>query len=182
MRLSARSVRGGRRTAVKRILCLGLVLVSLIAVAAFGQVPAPTGEVVLKMTGAIALRNAEGVFTFDLDMLKALPFVAYMVTDPWLGDQVYGGVRLADLLSYVGIPADAKRVVIVASDAKEFPIAMKDALYYPILIAFTSDGNPIKASKGGPLKLVYPYQIEGMEALYAPEQWSWYVIEIRVEF
>ncbi len=167
---------------MKRILGLGVVIVSLVAVAAFGQIPAPTGDIVLKLTGAVALQNTEGGFAFDLDMLKALPFVAYMVTDPWLGDQVYGGVRLADLLAYVGVPADAKTVVIVASDEKEFPVAMKDALYYPILIAYTSDGNPIKASKGGPLKLVYPYQIEGMEALYAPEQWSWYVIEIRVDF
>lgn len=167
---------------MKRLASLGLLIVGLLGVVAFGQVPAPTGDVVLTLSGAIALRTEAGVFQFDLEMLKALPFVAYEVEDPWLGTQVYGGVRLADLLAYVGIPADAKQVVIVASDAKEFPVAVKDALYYPILIAYTSDGNPIKASKGGPLKLVYPYQIAGMEELYAPEQWSWYVIEIRVDF
>jgi hypothetical protein len=167
---------------VKRIACLALLVVGLLGVVVFGQVPVPTGEVALTMSGAIALRTDTGTFQFDMDMLKALPFVAYEVEDPWMGVQVYGGVRLVDLLDYVGIPAGAKRAVIVASDEMEFPVEIKDALYYPILIAYTSDGNAIKASAGGPLKLVFPYQIVGMEQLYSPDLWSWYVVEIRVEY
>ncbi len=167
---------------MKRVLSMGVVAALVAGVFAMGQVPTPAGDVVLTLSGSIALRNADEVFQFDLDMLKALPFVAYEVEDPWLGTQVYGGVDLSSLLHYVGIPAAAKRAVIVASDAKEFPVEIKDALYYPILIAYSSGGERIRASRGGPLKLVFPYQIEGVEDLYAPEMWSWFVVEIRIEY
>jgi hypothetical protein len=183
-----RNERGGRRTKVKRTLCLGLLIVALMGVAALGTGPTPIGPVALTMSGTIALHNdidimkGAGVFRFDLDMVKALPYLAYTVTDPWMGEKLYGGVLLSDLLKYVGIPADAKRAVIIASDGKEFVVQIKDAFAYPILIAYSANDKVIKASSGGPLKLVFPYQIAGVEQLYAPEQWSWYVIGIRVEY
>jgi hypothetical protein len=173
---------------VKRKLCLGVLLVALLGVAAWATGTVPTGPVVLTMSGTIALHNnvnilnGAGVFQFDMDMLKGLPFTSYTVTDPWMGEKLYGGVLLSDLLKYVGIPADAKLAVVVASDAKEFVVKIADAYQYPILIAYSANDKVIKASSGGPLKLVFPYQIEGVEALYPAEQWSWYVIEIRVEF
>lgn len=160
------------------------LVVALVAVGSVGKdVPVPTGTVVLTITGTVALTNGEAGFSFDLAMLQALPKVAYKVTDPWLGDQVYAGVELKTLLEYVGIPAGATRAVIIASDLKEFPVLIRDANYYPILIAYASDDQPIKKSKGGPLKLVYPYGIYSeIEDLYAPEQWSWFVVAIRVEY
>lgn len=162
---------------------LCLLVVGLLGTVAFAQsCPAPMGDVVLTMSGAIALENENGVLEFDMAMLQALPYTEYEVEDPWLGTQVYGGVELGILLDYVGIPADAARIVTVASDGLEVVIEAKDALYYPILIAFMSDGDEIISSMGGPIKLAFPYQIEGVEDLYAPEVWSWFVVEVRVEY
>ena len=166
----------------KVLLCV--LMIGLIAVSAWGkEVPVPAGEVVLTVSGAIALANNGDVFEFDIDMLKALPYVAYTVEDPWMGEQAYGGVTLKALLDYVGIPAGASTVVTIASDDNEVPVAIRDALYYPILLVYTLDGDDLPASLGGPVKLAFPYDSdpETIE-LYDENQWNWYVVEIRVEY
>ncbi len=188
MRLAMKSVRGGKEEYVKRMLCVGVVLVALVSLAASAGPWVRTGDVVLTISGPIFLMNtwdearSAGVCQLDLDMLKALPATTYTVTDPWLGEKKYTGVLLSDLLKWVAIDVFAQKAVVVASDAKEFVVEIKDANQYPIMIAYASNDKVIKASSGGPLKLVFPYQIEGVEALYAPEQWSWYVVEIRVDY
>ena len=162
---------------------LCLLVVGILGTVALAQgCPVPTGDVVLTLSGAIALENEDGVLELDMAMLEALPYTDYEVEDPWLGTQVYGGVELGVLLDYVGIPADTARIVTVASDGLEVVIEAKDALYYPILLAFMSDGDEIISSMGGPIKLAFPYQIEGVEELYPPEVWSWFVVEVRVEY
>lgn len=172
---------------MKRMLCLGVLLVALVVPAAWATSWAPAGDVVLTISGPVTLMNAydetrgAGVSQFDIDMLKSLPATTYTVTDPWLGEKKYTGVLLSELLAWVAAPLDAKQVVIVASDGMEFVVQVADAAAYPIMIAYASNDKVIKAGSGGPLKLVYPYQIEGVETLYAPEQWAWFVIEIRVE-
>lgn len=173
---------------MKRTLCLSVLLVALVSAAVWATGMVPTGEVALTISGPMVLMNrwneaaGAGVFDFDLDMLKALPATTYTVTDPWLGEKTYTGVLLSELLDWVAVPLDAQQVVVVASDGMEFVVQIKDADQYPIIIAYASKDKAIKASSGGPLKLVFPYQIAGVEQLYAPEQWSWYVIGIRVEY
>jgi len=49
------------------------------------------------------------------------------------------------------------------------------------MIAYASNDKVIKASSGGPLKLVFHTRSRCGGAV-RPEQWSWYVIEIRVEY
>lgn len=172
---------------MKRALCLGVLWVALAVSAAWATGMVPEGDVVLTVSGPIFLMNrwdeaAGGVFDFDMAMVQALPATTYTVTDPWLGEKTYTGVRLSDLLSWLGADLYAKQVVLVASDAMEFTVQIKDAQDYPIIVAYASNNKTIKAGSGGPLKLAYPYQIEGVEALYPPENWAWYVIGIRVEY
>jgi len=145
---------------VLRVLLCVLVL-GLLTVGVLGkEVPTPAGDVVLTVSGVIALTNDGDTFKLDMDMLKALPYLAYEVDDPWMGTQTYGGVELRTLLDYVGIPAGASRVVMVCSDEAEFAV-----------------------SQGGPIKLVYPYNsYPEIQDLYDENQWAWYVVEIRVEY
>jgi hypothetical protein len=171
---------------VKRVLCLGVLLAALLGATAWAAWE-PTGDIALTVTGPMFLMNVwdatagAGVCQMDMDMLKALPVTTYTVTDPWLGEKTYTGVRLSDLLSWIAVPLDATQVVIVASDGMEFTIQIKDANAYPIMIAYASNNKAIKAGSGGPLKLVFPYQIAGVEDLYSPDSWAWYVIQIDVK-
>jgi len=93
------------------VLVLGLLVVSVVG----KDVPTPAGDVVLTVSGVIALTNDGDTFKLDMDMLKTLPYLAYEVEDPWMGTQIYGGVELRTLLDYVGIPAGASKVVMVCS-------------------------------------------------------------------
>ena len=173
---------------MKRTLCLGVLLAALVGATVWATGMVPTGDVALTISGPLFLTNkwddasSAAVFQFDTDMLKALPATTYTVTDPWLGEKTYTGVRLSDLLKWIAVDQYAVKVVIVCSDAAEFVIQIKDAAQYPIMIAYASNSKVIKAGSGGPLKVVYPYQIEGVEALYGPDNWAWYVVGIRVEY
>ena len=166
---------------MKRTLCLGVLLAALVGATVWATGMVPTGDVALTISGPLFLTNkwdvqtnsAAAIFQFDTDMLKALPATTYKVTDPWLGDKTYTGVRLSDLLAWVGVDHYATKVVVVASDGMEFTVQIQDANTYPIMIAYASNNKVIKAGSGGPLKLVYPYQIDGVEALYSPDAWAW---------
>lgn len=162
-----------------------MMLVGLLAVVAIAKdAPMPMGDVVLTVTGTHALtNNGSGDFAMDEAMLRALPQVKYFVVDPWMGDNTYGGVLLSTLLEYVGFPLGAEQVVLVASDEKEFAIKIADALTYPILLVMDDADGPLIAALGGPVKIAYPYDAyPGVEALYPPELWAWYVIELRIEY
>lgn len=167
-----------------RLLVL-MMMVGVLAISAVGKtVPMPTGDVVLTVSGAVALvNNGQGVFAMDDAMLRALPQVKYFVADPWMGDNTYGGVLLSTVLEYVGFPLGADQVVLVASDEKEFAIKIADALAYPILLVMDDADGALIAALGGPIKIAYPYNAyPGVEELYPPEQWAWYVIELRIEY
>jgi len=161
-----------------------VLMVGLMGISAIGKdAPQPAGDVILTVSGAIALTNGDGVFAMDDAMLRALPMVEYFVEDPWMGDNTYGGVLLSTLLEYVGFPSGAEQVVLVCSDAAEFAIDIADALAYPILLAMEADGDAIASSIGGPIKVAYPYNsYPSLEDVYPPENWAWYVIEVRVEY
>ncbi len=172
---------------MKRLLCLGVLLVGLLSAAAWAG-GVPTGDVVLTISGPLFLSNryddtrGAAVFEFDMDMLKELPVTTYTVTDPWLGEKTYTGVTLADLLGWVGVDYYATKVTVIASDGMSAPVDTKDAATWPIMIAYASNNKAIKASSGGPLKLVFPYQIAGVEDKYIPDSWMWFVVELSVGY
>ena len=161
-----------------------LLTIGLLAVAASAKdAPQPAGDVMLTVSGAIALTNGDGVFAMDEAMLRALPTVTYFVTDPWMGGSTYSGVLISTLLEYVGFPLGAEQVVLVASDEKEFVIKVADVLAYPILLVMDGDGEALVESLGGPVKVAYPYDAyPGLEEMYPPENWTWWVIGVRVEY
>lgn len=161
------------------MLMVGVLAVSVAA----KDVPQPTGDVILTITGAVALTNVDGGFAMDEAMLRALPQVEYFVTDPWMGDNTYGGVLLSTVLEYVGFPLGAELVVTVASDDKEVPVKIADMLAYPILLVMDDADGALISALGGPVKLAFPYNAyPGLEDLYTPEAWNWYVVELRIEY
>ncbi len=165
-------------------LFVALLVVGLFAVAGIAKdIPVPAGDTILTITGSIALTNSDGTFAFDEAMLRALPAIEYFVVDPWMGDATYGGVLLSTVLEYVGFPLGADKVVLVASDAKEFEIRIADLLVYPIILVLDVDGDALIESLGGPVKVAYPYTAyPAIEEVYPPENWAWYVIEVRIEY
>ncbi|MCK5828118.1 hypothetical protein KAH43_06280, partial [Candidatus Bipolaricaulota bacterium] len=80
-------------------------------------------------------------------------------------------------------PLGATQVVIVSSDEQEFVIKIADALTYPILLVLDDADGALMEALGGPVKIAYPYAAyPSIEEIYPPENWPWYVIEVRVEY
>lgn len=160
------------------MLMVGVLAVSVAA----KDVPQPTGDVILTITGC-ALTNIEGGFAMDEAMLRALPQVKYFVIDPWMGDNTYGGVLLSTVLEYVGFPLGAEQVVTVASDDKEVSVKIADMLAYPILLVMDDADGALISALGGPIKLAFPYDAyPGLEEIYNPDAWNWFVGELRIEY
>lgn len=141
-------------------------------------------SVALTVKGVIALRDEKGEYAFTMEELEALPQTTYFVTDPYLGDKTYRGVAISEILKFVGVPANTKNVVIVASDGMEISLEYSDVIEYPIILAYATVSNEkvraIPASQGGPVKLVFPIE-EHPDLLEKYPEWSWWVVEIRVE-
>ncbi|MDX2102518.1 MAG: molybdopterin-dependent oxidoreductase [Alphaproteobacteria bacterium] len=113
--------------------------------------PAATGPIILNITGAIALPQAE----FDLAGLEGLGVTRLTTRNPFLtGVQEFDGVLLSRVLERVG--ASGTRLVARALDGYQADIPVADARRFPVLIATRRNGAPMRVRDKGPLWIIYP--------------------------
>ena len=118
---------------------------------------APSGKVVLTVTGQIGVRNTPDAAQFDMAMLEKLPQTSFQTRTPWYPEpRKFTGVRLRDLLAALGakgrtsVSAEALndyRAVIPAEDWNE----------HEVLIAWLLDDAPMLVRDKGPLVIMYPF-------------------------
>jgi hypothetical protein len=121
-------------------------------------VPAPSGEVVLTITGDIANFNEGESLVFDMETLESVGLVRYTVSDPWQQkDVTYTGVLLSDLLAVADLQQGATAVNVVALNdyAAEVPIAESEE--WPILLATRADDEYMDVDNSGPTRIIFPY-------------------------
>jgi hypothetical protein len=137
---------------------------------------APSGDVVLTVTGAINTYNAGDSYQFDMETFKSLPYTTISTPDPHLETTIeYGGVLLTDLLEKVSAES-AATVTIVAKDGYSATVKVSD-LHTGILLAYTADGEDIPEKTGGPIKIIFS---EEAQTLYGPEAWAWWVTTVEI--
>lgn len=118
--------------------------------------PAPTGKVVLTVTGNITKPNAGQQAVFDLKMIEALPQHSFTTRTPWYSTPVkFTGPKLADVLAAVG--AQGKEIQAVAINNYQITIPMSDAQRYPVVMAWKINDQPIPVRAKGPLFIAFPY-------------------------
>jgi hypothetical protein len=121
-----------------------------------GALAAPTGKVILEITGQIGEGNAPGLARFDRAMLEALGPVELRTATAWTeGEHVYRGVPLRALLDHVGAVGD--RLHAVALNEYEVIIPLDDPAAAAALLAFEQDGQPMRIKDKGPLWIVFPW-------------------------
>lgn len=143
--------------------------------------PAPEGDVVLTVTGAIGRTNADGEARFDLDMLRALPATTYETSTIWTdGTHVFEGVLLGELLAAVAGGGEAVRATALNDYAITIPLGEGDE--ETALIAYHLNGEEMSVRNKGPLWVVYPYDSDPdfrTETVYAKSIWQLHRLEIR---
>ncbi|GMG81492.1 molybdopterin-dependent oxidoreductase [Paralimibaculum aggregatum] len=147
---------------------------ALPAAMAAEPLPSPAGPVLLTVTGAIAVQNAEGAARFDLAMLEALPQTRFRTSTIWTdGEVAFTGVALADLLARLGVGAGMLRAVAINDYKIDIPVS--DAVEGGPMIAYRIDGETMSVRQKGPLWVVYPYDSKAeyrSEIIYARSIWQ----------
>jgi hypothetical protein len=135
---------------------------------------APSGEVVLTVTGAIDRTNADGAAQFDLAMLQALDPITVNTSTIWTdGPQEFVGVSLARLMQEVG----AHGTMIAASALNDYTVQvpMTDAVEGGAVLAYKANGTELSVRDKGPLWVIYPYDSSKdyqTEVIYARSIWQ----------
>jgi hypothetical protein len=171
----------------RRPLSIGLKAGALALVLALGAVrsgaeplPAPAGEPILTVAGAIATTNGDGVLALDAALFDALPQHSFTTGTIWTeGSATYSGVLLRDLLAAAGVTGGT--LTLIALNDYQISMPVEDAAADGPLLANRVDGQPMSVRDKGPVWLIYPYDdVAGYrsEQTYARSIWQLSRIEV----
>lgn len=159
-------------------------LLAVAAAQASDPLPAPTGEVLLSVTGAVTRTNAEGVALFDDAMLATLPQVSFTTSTIWTKDRklTFTGPTLASILDAAG--ADGKTIRARAINDYVVIFDREEIGAETPIVARLIDGAPFGVRDNGPLWVVYPYDAAPefrSELVYARSIWQLVELTVAVE-
>jgi hypothetical protein len=143
--------------------------------------PAPTGPVVLTVTGAIANTNNGTAAEFDMAMLDALARHTTVTKTPWYdGPQTFSGPLGAAVLEAVG--ASGKTLKVLALNDYESEIPASDFTDYTVILATALNGKPMSIRDKGPIFVIYPFDEQpslNNETYYGRSAWQVKSIEVK---
>lgn len=164
-----------------RAAAIAVTLLFAAPVFAADPLPAPTGDVILTVSGAIDVTNTEGAAALDLDMLRAMSPVTVETTTIWTdGVQTFTGVPLNVLLDRLG----ANGTIIAASALNDYTVEIpaSDAVDGGPILAYEANGTPLSVRDKGPLWIIYPYDSNSAyqaEVIYSRSIWQLARLDVR---
>lgn len=156
-------------------LCAAVAVATAATIAGAQQpLAAPEGDVLLTVSGDIAVTNGDDVARFDRDMLQALSAATVTTGTIWTEGMVqFTGVRLKTLLDAVGVTDGTLDATAINDYAVEIPVS--DAVEDGPIIAYEMNGAPMSVRDKGPLWIVYPYDDDPdyrTEVIYSRSIWQ----------
>ncbi|MGG5257173.1 molybdopterin-dependent oxidoreductase [Phycicoccus avicenniae] len=142
-------------------------------------VPAPTGPVVLTVSGAVTGQKA---VSLDIAAIEKLGLVEYSVDDKQAEGHraTFRGVLLQSLLDYVGA-GNATTLHTMAINDYGVDIPAADARKYPVLLATSVDGQRMSVEHYGPTRVIYPTDSFDLDPVVYDPRWIWQLKSIGVE-
>ena len=120
------------------------------------SLPAPTGEVILEISGNIGVTNGEGIAEFDRAMIESLEQFTINTSNHVVTEVAsYKGPRLHDLLISLGAKGDT--INVIAWDDYVAKLNMSDMLKYKVLLATHENGRQMTLDDRGPFFVVFPF-------------------------
>jgi hypothetical protein len=141
----------------------------------------PTGQVILTVTGDVAVTNAEGKAEFDRDLLKEVGWRAIDTTTIWTeGPQHFEGVPLKALADRLGVEGQDLMMAAINDYIVHIPYSVVAA--DAALLALDRNGTPMTIRDKGPIWVVFPYDAEPeyMTETYHSRS-IWQLVSIQVE-
>ena len=145
------------------------------------SLPAPTGDIILTVTGKIGTKNDGDNIVMDRDMIESVGQVEYKVTDPFeTKDYVYRGPLMSDLLDLWKVSSDATTMQVAALDDYVVKVPIAEIRKYPVLFALQQDGQYMPVSTRGPAMLVFPYNNFEFNQTVYNDYWAWQIKAIDI--
>ncbi len=138
------------------------------------DVPSPSGDVILTVSGAPEAANVGDTIQFDRDTLAALGMETIETTTIWTeGPQTFEGVPLVNLVEMMGLSDGILSATAINDYAVEIPV--EDAVEGGPIIAMTLNGEEMSVRDKGPLWVIYPYDSSSdyrTEVIYSRSIWQ----------
>lgn len=168
------------------LLIAGILAVSVQDGSAAEPLPAPRGEVLLTVGGAIGRGNAQDASggleaRFDRSMLEQIGFTEVMTATPWhSGVMRFEGVLLRSVLAMV----EARGGTLLATAHNEYSatLPVSDAARYDVILAAKLNGEVMTLRDKGPLFIIYPFDSDKAlqtDMTYIRSVWQLRSIDVR---
>lgn len=159
----------------------GAGLAGILATSALAEdMAAPTGDVLLTISGDIAATNVDGTLQLDREMLIAMGGDVIETTTIWTeGVHTFEGVSLKTLVDAIGATDGTLISTAINDYAVEIPVS--DAVEGGPIVAYSMDGEEMSVRDKGPLWVVYPYDSSSdyqTEVVYSRSIWQLDRIEL----
>ena len=172
---------GGKEPAAEQTVAPGVSAPTVVdggTLAAGEKIAAPTGEVVLTVTGAIGEHNKGRQLELDLASLERMRRVRLEAAEPFLKRRVmFEGVLLSDLPTVAGVPDSASKVSLTALDDYKVDFKVADVRSSQMLLATKADGKHMLVDRSGPIRFVFP---DSSSLGRNPDLWIWSVSSMKV--
>lgn len=174
-----------RRRLVAAAACLALAAVAAASGAALAApalaIPAPTGPVLLSVSGPITHANVNGAASFDLALLRTLPQTSFSTKTPWFPQpRKFTGVLMKDLLDAIGARASTLRAVALNDYRAEMPV--DELIKNGAMVAYALDDQPMPVREKGPLVIIFPFDARAdlrTAVHYSRAVWQLRSLELR---
>lgn len=160
--------------------CLALACSPLLATRA-SALEAPSGPVVLSLSGAIRQPNAGAEAHFDMAMLERMAQQSFVTRTPWYGQpRQFTGPLVRDVLRAAGAQGQVLRLRALNDYRVDMP--MDDVQRFDVIAARLLDGAPMPVRDKGPLFVIYPF--DSLPELrnsvyYSRAAWQLRAIDVR---
>jgi hypothetical protein len=142
---------------------------------------APTGLVVLTVSGRVRSPNRGADADFDMAMLEGLPQHSFSTRTPWYTQpRRFTGPLLREVLAVAGAKGSTLRARALNDYWVDVPF--DDAQRHDPILARLIDGKPMAVRDKGPLFLIYPFDArpELRNTVYfSRSAWQLRTIEVR---
>lgn len=168
------------------LLALGSLVVSIRDGHAADPLPAPRGEVLLTVSGAIGRGNAQDAAgrleaRFDRAMLEQIGFTEVNTATPWhSGAMRFEGVLLRAVLGMV--EAHGNNLLASAHNEYSATLPASDAMRYNVILAMKLNGEIMTLRDKGPLFIIYPFDSDKSlqtDMTYIRSVWQLRRIDVR---
>ncbi len=117
---------------------------------------APSGRVILEVSGTIDRTTDGTTALFDFEQLESLGLTQVSTESPWTdGMATFQGVRLSAVVEHLG--ATGETVQFIALDDYTVTIPVSDFDAYEPILATRRDGVPMQIRNKGPIWVIYPW-------------------------